>query len=802
MHLPGLRRSNPKYPTAKKDWRKTLLVSSAIGMFSAVSSFGSMTAYAQEEDGATEEDDARLNVVIVTTQRREQNLQDVPISLDVLATAELENRNIQGFADYAAALPSLTFSSGGPGLNSLFFRGIGGSGAASQTATRPGVSIYLDDQPVSSYGFNLDLQVYDIERIEAAAGPQSTLYGAASSSGALRIITNQPDTSGFDAGLDISAHKVFEGGTGYSGEGFVNIPLSDQVALRLVGWSVENAGYIDNVASTVVFPATATSGAARLGDRAGQSINNTAFVEDDFNKETKIGARAALGVDINENWTATLRGQYQEQETDGVFFHDPVDIGDLQVSRFFDDRFRDEFVQIGASVEGKIGGMTLNYSGSYIDREIEYDNDYTEYAVNYNYIDYYTCAYSYATYAYACNEDARVFYTNDTTETIQTHEFRLLTDQSKRLRAVAGLFYNEQKTDFLVDFFTPAIVPGAGVGFSPNASPETYFIGDQERLERDKAFFAEVTYDLIPSKLEATIGYRYNETESELDGVAGYPGAPVFIDTDTSSSQSLYKANLSWYVNEDVLTYVTFSQGFRPGGVNRIQGATVPLVYEPDYVDNYEIGWKTTSLNGRLRFNGAAFYVNNRDFQFGRFSFAEAPLLLVTNVGDTRSIGVETDFQFDATENLTFSGGFLILDSELSEDAFFGGEAARNAGGPPDAVEGTEVPFAPNFNATFSARYDGNLTSEIDFYGQADINYNGSSKNALTGSTVFPLREQDAYTLINLSAGITRGNIRAGLSLENLGDERGEVTIGSTGSPNDIFIPRPRTLFLKLGYDF
>ena len=302
--------------------------------------------------------------------------------------------------------------------------------------------------------------------------------------------------------------------------------------------------------------------------------------------------------------------------------------------------------------------------------------------------------------------------------------------------------------------------------------------------------------------MEGTIGFRYNKTTSELDGAAGYQSGPVFIDTRTTNNQSLFKANLSWHVNDDILTYVTFSQGFRPGGVNRIQGATVPLVYQPDYVDNYEFGWKTTSLDGRLRFNGAAFYVSNRDFQFGRFSFAEAPLLLVTNVGDTRSIGVETDFEFDATDNLTFSGGFVILDSELSEDAFFGGEPARAAGGVPDAPSGTTVPFAPSFNATLSARYERSLSSDIDMHWQADVNYNGSSFNGLTGSAVFPRVKQNDYTLINIAAGISKGNVRAGISLENATDSRGEVTIGSTGSPTDIFIPRPRTVFVKLGYDF
>ncbi|MEM1378987.1 MAG: TonB-dependent receptor [Pseudomonadota bacterium] len=763
--------------------------------------FGSpYTVFAQDDTELSSQftDD----VIVVTTQRREQNLQDVPISLDVLGSAELDQRNIQGFADYAFALPSLTFSSGGPGLNSLFFRGIGASGAASQTATRPSVSIYLDDQPVSSYGFNLDIQVYDIERIEAAAGPQSTLYGAASSSGALRILTNQPDPSAFDAGFDIIGHSVDGGGTGYSAEGFVNIPLTDRSALRLVGWNVENAGFIDNVESTITLGPTATSGAARLGNRAGQVLNNASRVEDDFNTETKVGARAALGIDLNDSWTATLRAQAQEQETKGVFFHDPVDVDDLAVNRFFDDRFRDEFVQLGLSVEGKVGDLTLNYSGSLIDREIEYDNDYTEYAVNYNYIDYYTCSYSYVSYAYECNDDPRVFYTNDTTETIETHELRVLTNQDRRVRAIAGLFYNKQETEFLTNFITPAVSPEALVTFTPDAAADTYFVGSQDRTERDVAVFGEITVDLVPDKLLATFGYRYNSTRSVLEGIAGYQNGPVSIDTETTSEQSLYKANFSWMVSDDAMTYFTFSQGFRPGGVNRIAGATIPLEYDPDFVDNYEVGWKTSWLDNRLTFNGAAFYMVNRDFQFGRFDFSEAPLLLVTNVGDTRSIGVETDFNFDVTPRFTVSGGFLILDSELTEDAFFGGDAARMAGGEPDALEGSDVPFAPNFNATLSSRYEGNFTSEIAYYTQLDVNYNGSSFNGLTPTSVFDVVEQDAYTLVNASAGITRGRIRARLSVENLTDNRGEVTVGSTGSPNDIFIPRPRTVFLSFGYDF
>ncbi len=747
------------------------------------------------------EDDEPSDIVIVTTQKREQDLQSVPISLDVLGEFELDQRNIQGFSDYALALPSLTFSSGGPGLNSLFFRGLGASGGAAQSAARPGVSIYLDDQPVSSYGFNLDIQVYDIARIEAAAGPQSTLYGAASSTGALRILTNQPDPSAFDASIDLSGHSVEDGDLGYSLEGFVNIPLNDKMALRVVGWDVENAGYIDNVETTFTFPATATSGFARLGDRAGQVINNAEFVEEDFNTETKTGARAALGIDLDDNWTATLRAQYQEQQTEGVFFHDPVDLGDLQVDRFFQDRFRDEFTQVSGTVEGEVNGITLTYTGSFIDREIEYDNDYTEYAINYNYIDYYTCSYSYVSYAYECGQDPRILYTNDTTETIQTHEFRLLTDQSLDLRLLAGLFYNRQETDFITNYITPAIAPGAQITFSPNVVPNTYYVEDQNRVERDIAFFTELSYDFSPS-LTGTFGYRYNETRSELSGVANFENNPVTIDTEAESFQNLYKLNLTWQVNNDLMTYATFSQGFRPGGVNRLPGVTIPLAYEPDFIDNYEIGWKTTSLGGRLRFNGAAFYVENRDFQFGTFSFAEAPVLLVTNVGDTRSIGVETDFDFDVTPNFSLSGGFLILDSELTEDAFFGGDAQRDAGDPPDAVSGTEVPFAPNFNATLSARYDGRWNEDIDWFAQADVNYNGSSFNSLTDGAVFPRVEQDAYTVVNLSTGIVRDQVRARFAIENIGNERGEQTVGTVASPNDIFINRPRTFVVSLGYDF
>ena len=191
-----------------------------------------------------------LEEVVVTATKRAMSLQDTPVSVQALNGAALEDLGVASFEDYALMLPSVSYSSSGPGQSQVYMRGAADGGDGNASGSQPSVAIYLDEQPVTAIGRNLDLHVYDIERVEALAGPQSTLFGASSQSGTLRVITNKPNMNEFEAGFDLGASTTKEGEPSHSIEGFVNLPLADNAALRLVGWSKEDGGYIDNIEGT------------------------------------------------------------------------------------------------------------------------------------------------------------------------------------------------------------------------------------------------------------------------------------------------------------------------------------------------------------------------------------------------------------------------------------------------------------------------------------------------------------------------------------------------------------------------
>src|SRR5580693_10021649 len=242
-------------------------------------------AYAQERTA----ENAGLEEIVVTAQKRSENLQDVPVSIQALSTAKLEELHISNFDDYAKFLPSVSFlgdATGGPGFEHVYMRGVSSSVLENHSGSLPTVGVYLDEQPVTTIDGVLDIHIYDIARIEVLEGPQGTLYGASSEAGTIRIITNKPDPSHFSAGYDLGVNQVDHGGVGYSVEGFVNIPLSPIAAIRLVGWDEHKAGFIDNVPKTYVFP---TSGIA---------FNNAAFVKNNANDVDVRGGRGALKLDI------------------------------------------------------------------------------------------------------------------------------------------------------------------------------------------------------------------------------------------------------------------------------------------------------------------------------------------------------------------------------------------------------------------------------------------------------------------------------------------------------------------------
>ena len=221
--------------------------------------------------------DAVLSTITVTSQKRTENLQKVPISIQVLGEEKLKQQDVADFDDYAKLIPSLSYSAigggvfSGPGFAQVYMRGVASGGDGNHSGSQPSVGMYLDEQPITTIQGALDIHIYDVARIEALAGPQGTLYGASSQAGTVRIITNKPDPSGFAAGYAVEANAIDGGGIGHVVEGFVNAPLGDSAAIRLVGWEKHDAGYIDNVLGTRTFPTS------------GMTIDNADLVDDDYN---------------------------------------------------------------------------------------------------------------------------------------------------------------------------------------------------------------------------------------------------------------------------------------------------------------------------------------------------------------------------------------------------------------------------------------------------------------------------------------------------------------------------------------
>ncbi len=757
-----------------------------------------------------------LEEITVTAQKRVENLQDVPLSIQAFNTARLQELNIGGFDDYAKFLPSVSFQKvGSPSFEHTYMRGVSSGGDGNHSGSQPSVGMYLDEQPVTTIDGNLNIHLYDIERVEALAGPQGTLYGASSQAGTIRIISNKPDPSGFKAGYDLDLNKVDHGGTGYDIEAYVNLPLSSIAAVRLVGWDEHDAGYISNVHGSVTFP---TSGAV---------FDNAPFVKKNYNTVETKGGRAALKVELNDSWTILPTIMGQVQQTDGDFAYNPA-VGDLKVQHYFPDYVRDSWVQSALTVEGKIGNFDLVYAGAYLTRNTHEQSDYTDYSL------YYDSAYGKYFVDSAGNliNPAQTIIGRDHYSKY-SNELRISSPKENRLRFVGGLFMERQVHEILQDYVVNNGDPLGSV--APNdvsvpGWPGTLWLTNQERVDRDKAVFGEFTFD-ITNHLSASAGLRHFTYDNSLQGFYGFSstfsshegiatcftpfvpfhGAPCSdLNRGTSGSGNSPKLNFTYKFDSDRMIYATYSKGFRPGGVNRNGGGTI-APYQPDYLKNYEIGWKTTWFDNRLRFNGAIFREDWSNFQFSYLG--PNSLTIITNAGQARVDGLETDLEFAATQSFTLTGGFSLLDAKLTQ-TFCGDLSICDAAGfDPSTYEqyaasGTRLPVTPKFKGNITGRYSFPVGSYKGFVQGAAV-YVGERTSDLRTLAANALGDEPAYTVFDFSAGVEMGSFHYSIYLSNAFDKRAvldryaECDVLLCGAIAKYDVPnQPRTIGVKFGQKF
>jgi outer membrane receptor protein involved in Fe transport len=786
---------------------------------------------------------AQLEEVIVTATKTESSTQDIPIAVTALGEESLQQLGIRDFSDYLIHLPGVTAGGGGPGTNTIYIRGVASTTpnltASGVAGLAPNVAFYLDEQPLTQPGRNLDVYAADLNRVEVLKGPQGTLFGASSQAGTVRLITNKPDPSEFAGSLRMGTAHTEEGDPSYNVEGMLNIPVSDDIALRGVVYVDRQGGYIDNVAGSVT-----TRESARFqpggfqGDADFSNVNflkadNSTKTEDDFNEATYSGVRLSGLWYINEDWSLLLGVAQQDIDTDGVFFQDP-ELDDLEISRYENDTLDDDYDNYNWTLNGRLGELDLIYTGAYTERTAKSVVDYTDYLFVGQYIPYYICDYSVSYPADAPSgtcQAPNMFVKSYVKTEVQTHEFRLSTDQSRRLRGIVGAFYSDMELREDNQFTYPGstqvvAADGESIGFGPNFSAEgadvrdpgqwndgVIFRNDVLRTDDQLGVFGEANFD-ISDQFTATVGARWYDIEVDLKGSAagsfGNLGATednnpgnnldeLFSgDNDKAETDGVIgKVSLSWTPTVDQLYYVTWSEGYRPGFLNRPGGAvsqdgmyTVPFALDTDEVTNYELGWKLDLLDNTLRFNGDIFFVDISDLQIGIFDTSITNLFFSDNAADAEVKGVEGDFTWvpGFAPGLTLSGGFSYLDTEVT-DSF-----VTNF-----VQEGDDLAFAPEFQATLNGRYEWDIPSDKLAHVMSYVSYSDEVNTDIVADNSIEL---DSWYLVGVTAGISDDQWTAELYVENLTDEQAEISGNAIFNRPRITVARPRTIGLRFAYDF
>lgn len=819
-------------------------LSEAIGWVLAAGA--ATTAQAQDAESQEEPQSREVDRMVVTATRTEAtDMQSTPLAVQAMDGETLDEMGVDNFDDLQASMPGISAASRGPGQQTIFIRGVAVqpitvllSGAQ---GTQPNVALYLDEQPATAPGRNMDIYVTDLERIEVLPGPQGTLFGASSQAGTIRYITNKPQLGTYEAGFTASSSFIKDGDMNASGEGYFNLPLGDQTAMRLAYYSVQLGGYIDNVFGEFTLdPSINADSAVDLGpDAIYESTNNVDLVEEDFNDSFYKGIRVGLYHELTNDWDLLVQNTYQQLGADGVFDYDP-DVGDLEVNRFFPDKLRDEFNQLSWTVNGRAGMLDLVYTGAYLDRQVDQTVDYTGYNNSGAFIAYYTCTYNNPNYITNYNIDPQ-FITEqrtcldptkgtiiDQAHSRFTNELRFSTPAENRWRFVGGVFMDDYKIETQDDY---AYLATADLGFAPNApisaaqsiNPNTRpagiaFFNDITREEEQIAFFGELSYDLVPNTLKATVGLRRYDLETSFVGSSNFANG-IFagsIDADSGrdyersgghsaepleQKDTITRFNLSWTPIDNALFYATYSEGFRPGGFNRGGGIpsanpdfpTVQVTFDTDEVTNYELGWKTSLLNNTLRFNGSVYWIEWDNMQVSRFDPQNVSILtFIENSADSEIFGIEGDFVWRATQNLTLFGAFSYNDTELkSVDA--------------QVIElapvGSALPLVPEFQAYLRGRYERSVG--WGFADTAFVQASGSMATHSFSSLVAEVRErQSGYSIWNASAGFSKDNWSVELFVDNMFDKRAELFINEQDDIPRITTNRPMTAGVKFNYQF
>ncbi|MEY3260465.1 MAG: hypothetical protein RIT46_1294 [Pseudomonadota bacterium] len=734
--------------------------------------------------------ETRSNVieeVIVTATKRAESVQDIPQSITAVSGKDLEAKGIENYEDLTRTIPGV-IATGGSNFNKFVVRGIQTSNGTSSSGEQKLVAIYLDDLPLTSFSvLTPDMRPYDIGRVEVLRGPQGTLFGSGSLAGAIRYVTNKADPSGYHASLDVEAGKTKGDSNRLRLGGMVNVPLiQDQLAVRLVGYMRDEDGWVNYAGAN------------------GRKNTNTA---DDW------GVRGSLRWQPNDKLNATFMVTSDHNEVGDSSLYDPTQ-GRNIAKRDFPFAVDVDLDSYNATIEYDLGFADLTSATVFAKSKTGWNLDLD-----------------------AVLTAVMPFYFQEKIDTDSfVEDIRLVSKKGGKLDWVVGAFYLDQKSDYADSFNVPQSFLAALkiTGLSPILTPNADTSMDlRNKKNFEAALYGEVSYHFTDT-LTFTTGARASKYEfidedkgigfqtptlipSIFTSIFGFGGSnivkvPSVARTNSTGKKSklIGKFGLEWQPSADQTYYGLASQGFRrshPNGPSASNGgksainpndpAIIPVMAEADSLWNYELGAKNIWLDGRLRTTLAAYYIDWGPMQVPLVRSSDATPYVGT-VGKARSIGLEAEV--DALINEHLEGGFnaTIQSAEVTEltatESLISG-----------AVVGAKL-ASPEFKAGAYAKYGWTLADGSDLYARIDAQHVGSYVNTFpnTAGAKIPnaaFAEIPAYQNVNVSVGWAKGNLKAVLYAENLGNNQSPIFIDAANySLNRYGTLRPRTVGVRLGW--
>ncbi|WP_315761765.1 TonB-dependent receptor [Sphingomonas sp. Y38-1Y] len=715
--------------------------------------------------------------IVVTAQKREQALIDVPQSVSVVSGETLERQSVNNIADYLNNVPSLQLVQATPGQGRLVLRGVNTGGVAST------VAVYLDETPFGSSsglanGAALagDFDAFDIARVEVLRGPQGTLYGASSLGGLVKYVTNAPDPTRFEARARGAVETTDGGDVSYQGNLVINLPLAENLAFRASGTFRHQGGFIDSVG---------TGGSDR---------------EENINDFDSYGGRASLLWTPTDRLSIRASALLQNIEVDAptVVEADPVSLkplyGGLTFSQFVPSYSDVAYRLYNLLIDYDLGFGTLTSSTS---RSTQWQRRRDDQSVFINNV---VDAFGPIFGLPPLDADAQL--AQITNNRKWTQELRLASAGGGVFDWLVGGYYTNEKAliDQLIDAVDPdtlAIVPYipqfGGLGGAQTAS--TY---------EEYAAFANATLRL--GRLEIDLGGRWSHNDqTSLNTGTGLLGATDPYEGRSSDDVFTWSVAPKLKLGESANLYARVAKGYRPGGPNVVPPTApdnFPATFGPDEVTSYEIGFKGETADRTFGIEAAIYHIDWSDIQ----------LLSVVGGFGANVNGASADIdgaEFNATIRpihgfvTTINGTYTrAVLAEDTDPLLVGG------------VKGDRLPFTPEFSFGVNSDYEWALGGDM----RASIGGSLRSVSGQVGSFDVPYLSTfgrfariPAYEVVDLRAGIDFGRFELQAYVRNLGNARGITSVlAQTGSgvfnyPGGAIgtgIIRPRTFGLSLTAGF